>query len=32
MDARTITLISGVLWVLVFALVAWNFRRKRRAP
>ncbi len=29
MSAQTITIISGVLLLVVFALVAWNVRRHR---
>lgn len=30
MDAQTVTLLSGVVLLAVFALVAWNERRRRR--
>jgi len=29
MSAQTVTIISGVLLLAVFALVAWNLRRRR---
>jgi hypothetical protein len=29
MTAQTVTIISGVLLLVVFALVAWNVRRRR---
>lgn len=29
MSAETVTIISGVLLLAVFALVAWNLRRRR---
>jgi lipopolysaccharide export system protein LptC len=29
MSAETVTIISGVLLLVVFALVAWNLRRHR---
>lgn len=29
MSAQTVTIISGVLLLVVFALVAWNLRRHR---
>ena len=29
MNGQTITIISGVILLLVFALVGWNLRRKR---
>jgi lipopolysaccharide export system protein LptC len=31
MSAQTVTIISGVLLLVVFALVAWNLRRHRDA-
>jgi len=29
MSAQTVTMLSGVILLLVFALVAWNQRRRR---
>jgi len=29
MDAQTVTIVSGVVLLLVFALVGWNLRRHR---
>lgn len=31
MTAQTVTIVSGVLLLVVFALVAWNVRRRRDA-
>ena len=31
MNEETVTMISGVLLLVVFALVAWNLRRRRDA-
>lgn len=31
MSAQTVTIMSGVLLLVVFALVAWNLRRHRDA-
>lgn len=31
MSAQTVTILSGVLLLVVFALVAWNLRRHRDA-
>jgi hypothetical protein len=30
MSAQTVTILSGVILLLVFALVAWNQRRRER--
>jgi lipopolysaccharide export system protein LptC len=32
MSAQTVTIISGVLLLVVFVLVAWNLRRHRDPP
>lgn len=30
MDAQTVTIISGIALLVVFALVGWNLRRNRK--
>jgi lipopolysaccharide biosynthesis regulator YciM len=34
MDAQTLTIVSGIVLLIVFALVGWNIRRRsaRRMP